>query len=95
MKHKLRNTKPGYVEVWFWYGDVASDGIDQLGVVDRKQVVDYTDFENDRIFYVKRWFIFSYDSKSFSKLTRIGRETGYRTRKEALQALIDYWTVKE
>lgn len=92
MKYKLVDIQPGYAEVWFWYGDkIDYYDSDELGVVCKKTFVDHTDFKNDRIYEVERWVSATYIKPEFSYDYRIGRKTGYRTRKEAIEALLKYW----
>lgn len=80
-KPKLRNVEAGYAEVSFDYG---------WGYVARERYVAHTDFDKDEIVYTHRWKPYVYRRTSFGDTTRflaIGRLTGYRTRKEAIEAL--------
>jgi hypothetical protein len=80
-KPKLENVGKGYAEVSFKYG---------WGYVTKKEYVVRTDFDKDEIAYAYRWEAYVYRkpvSIGFSQFKRIGRLTGYRTRKEAIEAL--------
>lgn len=96
MEYKLMDVQPGYAEVWFWYGEKTDDGeSDKLGVVEREEFVYRTDFENDKVYKVKRWIAGSYLPPDLVWVWTVGNTTGYRTRKEAIEALIEYWTKDE
>lgn len=83
-KPKLRNVEAGYTEVSFDYG---------WGYVTKKEYVARTDFDKDEITYTHRWKPYVYRNAPFgdtSHFLTIGRLTGYRTRKEAIEALRDF-----
>lgn len=83
-KPKLKNIEDGYAEVHFDYG---------WGYVARERYVAHTDFDKDEITYAYRWKPSIYRRTSFGDTTRfrtIGRLTGYRTRKEAVEALYKF-----
>jgi len=96
MDYKLVNIQPGYAEMWFWYGKKTDDDdCDEVGVIWQEQFVDHTDFEKDEVYKVKRWVAHSYFPPELVSKYTVGRKTGYRTRKEAIQALVDYWIKKK
>lgn len=87
--YKLEQVSSGYAEVWF-------PEFNQLGVVQVKSIVASTDFEQDEIHMVNRWFAYVHNGYKFSNdntnrlYMKVGRKTGYEKRAEALQALSDY-----
>lgn len=92
---KIVDTQNGYAEVW-WNKDGkfgASDDV-EVGYVERVDLIDHIDFEKDKFYYCHRWMTYLWSDKvAFGMPHRypIGRETGYRTRKEAIEALIECW----
>ena len=62
-----------------------------IGFVKKKIIVYYTDFEKDEIHKVSRWFAYIIDHTflegSYGTETRVGRETGYETKEQAIEAL--------
>lgn len=102
---KIADTQNGYAEIW-WNKDGkfgVSDDV-RIGYVERVNLIDHIDFEKDKIHYRHRWMPYLWSDKvAFGipqlfptpHLSSIGRETGYRTRKEAIQILIDYWVKEE
>lgn len=84
-KRKLENVLKGYAEVYY-------PEYDRLGFVRTNEYVSWTDFEKDVIHKVDRWetFLHFYPSWGISSYENIGRNTGYRTRTEALEALDAY-----
>lgn len=89
---KFRNVKSGYAEIYFTKKDI-------LTVVEKKRVVKSMDLENDEFKYTDRWFAYvkkrnpyaPYDYQHINRTyIKIGRNTGYDTRKEAIAALEDY-----
>lgn len=48
----------------------------------------WTDFEKDEIHYVKRWVPYLRVGFGLMRYSKVGRETGYATRKEAIEGLI-------
>lgn len=62
------------------------------GIVRRRAIVSYTDFEKDEIHEVTRWFSYKLDylvlkRDCYKSEVRVGRETGYETKEEAIEAL--------
>lgn len=86
MKPTLHRVQKGYAEVW--YDTPEKD----WGVVHTERFVKYTDFEKDEIYEVERWVPMFYTGTRYglNGLETIGRLTGYRTRKEALDVLTKY-----
>lgn len=86
MKYKFVKILKGYSEV------VYDTPEEDFGVVRTERFVKYTDFEKDEIYDVKRWIpmIYTGERYCFNGLRRIGRLTGYKTRKEALDVLTKY-----
>lgn len=86
---KFRKVDKGYAEIYFTKKDI-------LTVVEKKRVVKSMDLENDEFKYTDRWFAYvkkrnPYDYQHISRTyIKIGRNTGYDTRKEAIAALEDY-----
>ena len=91
---KFRNVNSGYAEIYFTKKDI-------LTVVEKKRIVESTDLERDEFNYTDRWFAYvhngysknrnPYDSYNMNRTyIKIGRNTGYDTRKEAIAALEDY-----
>lgn len=96
---KIADTQNGYAEIW-WNKDDKFDIADdvRIGYVERVDLIDHIDFEKDKIYYCHRWMTYLWSDKvAFGMPHRfpIGRKTGYRTRKEAIQILIDYWVKKK
>ena len=85
-KPTLHRVQKGYAEVY--YDTPEND----WGVVHTKLFVNYTDFEKDAIYEVERWIpmVYTGTKHGLNGLETIGRLTGYRTRKEALDALTQY-----
>lgn len=83
MKTKLENAAKGYVEFVCMpdNGDLY-DGPYEIGYVHVEDFVVKTDFEKDKIYYTERWV--SYRFYNYDGYLKKGRETGYKTRKEAL-----------
>ena len=98
---KLSNIKKGYAEFEWTFEDHT-----YYGAVETKSFVVKTDFEKDEIIYTERWVPYLSYSKhltfrwvpylsyskhlTFPRSVRIGRLTGYKTRKEALEAAKAY-----
>ena len=86
---KFCKVDKGYAEIYFAKKDI-------LTVVEKKRVVKSMDLENDEFKYTDRWFAYvkkrnPYDYQHISRTyIKIGRNTGYDTRKEAIAALEDY-----
>ena len=91
---KFCNVQSGYAEIYFSKKDI-------LTVVEKKRIVESMDLENDEFNYTDRWFAYvhngysknrdPYDSHRMNRTyIKIGRNTGYDTRKEAIAALEDY-----
>lgn len=91
---KFRNVNSGYAEIYFTKKDI-------LAIVEKKRIVESMDLENDEFNYTERWFAYvhngysknrnPYDSHHMNRTyIKIGRNTGYDTRKEAIAALEDY-----
>ena len=86
---KFRNVNSGYAEIYFTKKDI-------LTVVEKKRVVKSMDLEKDEFKYADRWFAYvkkqnPYDYQHINRTyIKIGRNTGYDTRKEAIAALEDY-----
>lgn len=92
---KIADTQNGYAEIW-WNEDGKFDVSDdvRIGYVERVDLIDHIDFEKDKIYYCHRWMTYLWsDDVDFSMGMRcpIGRKTGYRTRKEAIEALVKCW----
>lgn len=86
MNRILTNIQKGYAEVL--YGEL--DDINApWGSICRKTFVDHTDFENDEIYEVERWKAYIY-GRSICGWDVVGRKTGYKTQKEALEVLDKY-----
>lgn len=87
--YKLEQVSSGYAEVRF-------PECNQLGIVEAKNIIASTDFEQDEIHTVNRWFAYVHNGYKFSDdktkrlYMKVGRKTGYEKRAEALQALSDY-----
>ena len=62
-----------------------------IGFVKKKPITYHTDFEKNEIRKVSRWFAYTIDhtflKDSYETETRVGRETGYETKEEAIEAL--------
>lgn len=84
---KLSNIKKGYAEFEWTFEDHT-----YYGAVETKSFVVKTDFEKDEIIYTERWVPYLSYSKhlTFPRSDLIGRLTGYKTRKEALEAAKAY-----
>lgn len=85
-KRHLTNIHKGHAE--FYYGD--EENPDAEGYVHRIIFTEYTDFIKDEIHYCYRWKVFIYDAFGKGGYPCIGKQTGYRTRKEALE-VADKW----
>lgn len=88
-QHKLGHIHKGYAEVYFRKdGKFRKDDVrvDKAGYVSKFYIVERTDFKNDRTYYRKRWLAFEWTESHYEQ---IGRETGYATRKEAIEALVN------
>lgn len=81
MTPHLENVQKGYAEVYF-------DENDYCGYVHVERFVKWTDFEKDEIHCVNRWVPYLRTGFGFNGYSSVGRETGYATRKEAIEALI-------
>lgn len=102
-QYKLYNVQKGYAEVWIKLSGKINESthLDGDGVVKLKHFVERTDFEKDEMHYVMRWIAVINDPsgqplnpwKFGSSFTQVGKLTGYATRKEAIDALVDH--VKE
>lgn len=102
-QYKLHNVQAGYAEVWIKLSGKINESthLDADGVVETRQFTECTDFEKDEILYVTRWVAIIHDPSGqplnpwkFGKSwTQVGKLTGYATRKEAIDALVDH--VKE
>lgn len=83
MYAKLENVCKGYAEIVCSDKPIGDYSYDvELGYVHTEDFVRYTDFEKDKIYYTERWTIYWWTG-SFH--TQIGKDTGYRTRKEAVE----------
>lgn len=103
VKQVLQNVQKGYAEV-FCYPEGDSDETTLLdwGYVSIEKIPYKADFEKDIIYYKKRWCIYlnySADNSWGSPFIKIGRKTGYETRKEALKGFHDWvcfeWGINE
>lgn len=78
-KPKLSEVHKGYALVNFKLG---------WGYVQTEKFVVRTDFEKDEILYTERWVPRLYRREgSLVEYIHVGRLTGYKTRKEAIEAL--------
>ena len=77
---KFCNVQSGYAEIYFTKKDI-------LTVVEKKRIVESMDLERDEFNYTERWFAYQHINRTYIK---IGRNTGYDTRKEAIADLEDY-----
>ena len=88
MTPHLENVMKGYAEIYF-------DENKYLAYVHTEKFVKWTDFEKDEIHYVKRWVPYLCIGVGTNGYSRVGRITGYATRKEAIEGLTqeieDYW----
>lgn len=88
MTPHLENVQKGYAEIYF-------DETKYLAYVHIEKFVKRTDFEKDEIHYVRRWVPYLRIGFGFGGYSQVGRETGYATRKEAIEGLIkemeDHW----
>ena len=88
MTPHLENIQKGYAEIYF-------DENNHCGYVHVEEFVKWTDFEKDKVHYVKRWVPFLYIGVGVNGYSSVGRETGYATREEAIAGLIEeieeYW----
>ena len=84
---KLSNIKKGYAEFEWEF-----EGRTYFGYVEVKPFVVKTDFEKDEIIYTARWVPYLVTGKGiiYPPPNHIGRLTGYKTRREALDAAQDY-----
>lgn len=83
--YKLINVRKGYADVWIsLVGDfeLRDDdySLDGIGYVRTEEFVESSDFENDIVTYRTRWVPYLY--------TKVGRNLGYATRKEAIEAMV-------
>ena len=85
MNRMLTNIQKGYAEVI--YGEL-DDMNAPWGYICRKTFVAHTDFENDKIYKVERWKAYVYTCDNLD--VTVGRITGYKTCKEALEVLDGY-----
>ena len=87
---KLQNIQKGYAEFY----DVVNNRL-SLGVVQQEDFVSHTDFDEDMVYYTKRWVPYVYTGEgSLNGYTQVGRLTGYATRKEALRGwkeVLEMW----
>lgn len=81
MTPHLEHVEKGYAEIYF-------DENDHLAYVHADTFVKWTDFEKDEIHYVKRWVPYLHVGFGLNGYSKVGRETGYVTRKEAIEGLI-------
>lgn len=81
MTPRLKNVMKGYAEIDF-------DENNHLAYVHEDRFVKWTDFEKDEIHYVRRWVPYLYIGAGLNGYSPVGRETGYATRKEAIEGLI-------
>lgn len=81
MTPHLMNIQPRYAEIYF-------DENNYLAYVHEDNFVKRTDFEKDEIHYVRRWVPYLYIGSGLNGYSPVGRETGYATRKEAIEGLI-------
>lgn len=81
MTPHLENVQKGYAEIYF-------DENKHLAYVQTDKFVKWTDFEKDEIHYVKRWVPYLRVGFGLNGYSQVGRETGYATRKEAIEGLI-------
>lgn len=78
----LHNAYNGYAEVYYR---------NHQGVVEKQKFVKYTDFEKDVIHEVQRWVATVYEREgSLFNWPVVGKKTGYATRKEAVQAIVEH-----
>lgn len=90
---KIADTQNGYVEVWWNKGGKFSDNV-AIGYAKRVNLIDHIDLEKDKIYYCHRWmtYLWSDDADLGMGMSfPIGRRTGYQTRKEAIETLIECW----
>lgn len=87
MNRMLTNIQKGYAEVL--YGE-PDDMNAPWGYICRKTFVVHTDFENDEIYEVERWKAYVYMRDNDGLDITVGRITGYKTYKEALDVLDRY-----
>lgn len=81
MTPRLMNVMKGYAEIYF-------DENNYLAYVHEDSFVKWTDFEKDEIHYVRRWVPYLHIGVGLNGYSPVGRETGYATRKEAIEGLI-------
>lgn len=81
MTPRLMNVMKGYAEIYF-------DENNYLAYVHEDSFVKWTDFEKDEIHYVNRWVPYLHIGVGLNGYSPVGRETGYATRKEAIEGLI-------
>lgn len=84
-KRILENVQKGYAEV-YW------SNYDQMGFVREEPYISWTDFDKDVIHEVNRWEAWLYSNAwwGINGYDNVGRQTGYRTREEALEFLDKY-----
>lgn len=80
MGFKLENVQKGYAEVYF-------EETGDVGYVQIEELVDHIDYDKDEIVKVKRWIAYKAVKPFFRPYLVVGKRTGYKTRKEALDAL--------
>lgn len=92
---KIADTQNGCAEIW-WNNDGKFDVSDdvRIGYVKRVDLIDHIDFEKDEFYYCHRWMTYLWSGEvefGMPHCFPIGRKTGYRTRKEAIEALVKCW----
>lgn len=87
-QYKLVNIQKGYADVWLSkhgkFGE--NDELDGFGYVHIEKFVERSDFENDKVYYRTRWV--PYIHWDLGGFVQSGKTLGYRTRKEAVEALV-------
>ena len=90
-RYHLKNVHPGYAEVIFHRRDGKEC---YVGYVQTDDIPSVTDFEKDGIHTVTRWLAYDrlhwHRDWNIDKAVPTGRVTGYRTRIEAIEALLKY-----
>lgn len=89
MKIVLQNEQNDYVEVFFYPDDTDPESIRDYiwGYVHAEKFVAETDFVHDKIRYVNRWVPYKHLGSTLGSpfgFTKIGRETGYLTKWDAI-----------
>lgn len=89
--YRLDNVHAGYAEVIFHGKDRQEY---YVGYVKTEEIPSVTDFEKDEIHTVTRWLAYDrlhwHRGWNIDKAVPTGRVTGYRTRIEAIEALLNY-----